>query len=207
MAAPLSACTHSAHMISRISTHSALRSRVCPKHCVVCCYPPCVVAPQVFYIWVFGASATVAMCVRSLWLLASSAAKFKFPMFSTCCEFATMHACSAHACILLPFCFRRLASAAGVTATVWLPRVHWLVVLGAWAARAHVRMFVSSCLSLQYNETLSFDSMFDIMHVEEAEWIKANTPIDARIAISTHGSHFRPEMSLAGRNVMTSYVG
>ena len=38
-------------------------------------------------------------------------------------------------------------------------------------------------------------------------WFREHTPIDARVAISTHGTHFRPEMALAGRGIMTSYVG
>ncbi len=38
---------------------------------------PLVVAPhtQIFYIWVFGASALVAQCVRSLWNFAANASK------------------------------------------------------------------------------------------------------------------------------------
>ncbi len=62
-------------------------------------------------------------------------------------------------------------------------------------------------MCVQYNETMSFDRMFDVVDAELGRWMIDNTPIDARIAISTHGSHFRPEMALAGRSIMTSYVG
>ncbi len=59
----------------------------------------------------------------------------------------------------------------------------------------------------QVNETWSFYSMFDTRHAELGSWFKDHTPIDSRVAISTHGGHWRPEMSLAGRAVMTSYAG
>ena len=62
-------------------------------------------------------------------------------------------------------------------------------------------------LLAQVNETQSFYTMFDTRHAELGSWFRDHTPIDARVAISTHGGHWRPEMSLAGRAVMTSYAG
>jgi hypothetical protein len=66
---------------------------------------------------------------------------------------------------------------------------------------------LASLCSRQINETLSQDAMFDVIQAEEGMWFREHTPIDARVAISTHGTHFRPEMALAGRGIMTSYVG
>ena len=49
--------------------------------------------------------------------------------------------------------------------------------------------------------------MYDGSLAEQGMWFREHTPIDVRVAISTHGRAFRPEMALAGRGVMTSYVG
>ena len=59
----------------------------------------------------------------------------------------------------------------------------------------------------QVNDTQPFYTMFATRHAELGSWFRDHTPIDARVAISTHGGHWRPEMSLAGRAVMTSYAG
>ncbi len=67
--------------------------------------------------------------------------------------------------------------------------------------------FPSCCATVQINETMSFYPMFESRHAELGMWYRTNTPVDARVAISTHGGHWRPEMSLAGRAVQTSYAG
>jgi hypothetical protein len=41
-------------------------------------------------------------------------------------------------------------------------------------------------------ETLSFTSLYDAVDMELAQWLMAHTPIDARIATTSEGTHMRP---------------
>ena len=43
-----------------------------------------------------------------------------------------------------------------------------------------------------YNETLSFSEMFDTIDEEAGQWFTENTPIDARVATTSEGTHMRP---------------
>ena len=41
-------------------------------------------------------------------------------------------------------------------------------------------------------ETLSYHTMFDEIDAEAGDWFIANTPIDARVATTSEGTHMRP---------------
>lgn len=85
-----------------------------------------------------------------------------------------------------------------------------------------------------YNETLSFSEMYDVIDEEAGQWYTDNTPIDARVATTSEGTHMRPvrssvspetrlqmmpclftlagcgtpqESCLAGRQVLVGYPG
>jgi len=139
---------------------------------------------KVFYVWVFGAAAAVAMTLEQFWRRGASAARKPRPLRTSN--------------PLLDTSSPSMAIPPTVQASLW--------------KAAAVALFLSLIFSgvlCCFNESLSFNRLYDKSDMEVALWFQENTPPDARVAISTttYSQHMRPSAALAGRQIMSSYWG
>ena len=80
------------------------------------------------------------------------------------------------------------------------------VILKSIAALLFIILIFTGFLCL-ISETNSKSTLLNRVDIESGMWFYENTPHDAKVLVSTRGTHFRPAAAIGGRQLISSYWG